>query len=76
MAITTLEKCADGTARHDNVVRLVDTIRDPGRFATPPPEKVSEIRQAEYEALPETPFFVGVRGRFTTLHVTPFVSGT
>ncbi len=60
MAITTLEKCADETARHDNVVRLVDTIRDPGRFATPPSEKVSEIRQAEYEALPETPFFVGV----------------
>ena len=60
MAITTLEKCADETARHDNVIRLVDTIRDPGRFATPPSEKVSEIRQAEYETLPGTPFFVGV----------------
>ncbi len=41
-------------------MRLVDYIRDPADFASPPPEKVSELRQEEYEALGETPFFVGV----------------
>jgi methylase of polypeptide subunit release factors len=60
MAITTLEKCSDADERAANVMRLVDYIRDPVDFATPPPEKVSEWRQEEYEALEETPFFVGV----------------
>lgn len=60
MAITTLEKCADASARAANEMRLVDSIRDPHRFASPPPEKVATLRQEEYEALPETPFFVGV----------------
>ncbi|MBA3422908.1 MAG: N-6 DNA methylase [Thermoleophilaceae bacterium] len=60
MAITTLEKCSDAQARSDNVMRLVDYVRDPADFAGPPPEQVMELRQAEYEALPETPFFVGV----------------
>jgi len=60
MAITTLEKCSDADARADHVMRLVDYIRDPANFADPPGDKLSELRQAEYEALPETPFFVGV----------------
>ncbi len=60
MAITTLEKCSDAEARAANVVRLVDYVRDSGDFASPPPEKVFELRQQEYDALPETPFFVGV----------------
>ncbi|MCD6727686.1 MAG: BREX-1 system adenine-specific DNA-methyltransferase PglX [Solirubrobacteraceae bacterium] len=60
MAITTLEKCSDERARRDNVMRLVDYVRDPADFANPPPDRVSELRQEEYEALPETPFFVGV----------------
>ena len=60
MAITTLEKCSDEQARRDNVMRLVDRIRDPAEFATPDPSLVTELRQEDYEALPETPFFVGV----------------
>jgi hypothetical protein len=60
MAITTLEKCSDAKARSTNVVRLVDYIRDPKDYWEPPAAKVSELRQEEYEALPETPFFVGV----------------
>jgi hypothetical protein len=60
MAITTLEKCSDTEARAANVMRLVDYIRDPADFADPPAAKVFELRQEEYEALPETPFFVGV----------------
>jgi hypothetical protein len=60
MAITTLEKCSDPAERHDNVMRLVDYLRDPKDFASPPPEKVFELRQEDYEALPEAPFFVGV----------------
>lgn len=60
MAITTLEKCSDPEARAANVMRLVDYLRDPEEFPSPPPEKVQELRQEEYEALPETPFFVGV----------------
>jgi len=60
MAITTLEKCSDETARRAHVMRLVDYIRDPKEFPRPAPEKISELRQEEYEALPETPFFVGI----------------
>jgi hypothetical protein len=60
MAITTLEKCSDEDDRRAHAVRLVDYVRDPKDFATPPNEKVSELRQEEYEALTETPFFVGV----------------
>lgn len=60
MAITTLEKCSDAEARADNAMRLVDYVRAPADFASPPATKVSELRQAEYETLPETPFFVGV----------------
>lgn len=41
-------------------MRLVDYVRDPAHFANPPAEKVQELRQEEYEALDETPFFVGV----------------
>jgi len=60
MAITTLEKCSDAEARAANVMRLVDYVRDPDDFSNPPPEKVQELRQEEYEALPETPFFIGI----------------
>ncbi len=60
MAITTLEKCSDADARADHVMRLVDYVREPADFGDPPAAKVSELRQSEYEALPETPFFVGV----------------
>ena len=60
MAITTLEKCSDAEARRANEMRLVDYVRDPAGFRDPPPEKVQTLRQEEYEALPETPFFVGV----------------
>lgn len=60
MAITTLEKCSDETARRNNVMRLVDQIRDPSEFSKPDPALVRELRQEEYETLPETPFFVGV----------------
>jgi hypothetical protein len=60
MAITTLEKCSDEAARRAHTMRLVDYLRDPADFATPPPEKLFELRQEEYEALPEMPFFVGV----------------
>jgi len=60
MAITTLEKCSDAEARANNVMRLVDYIRDPADFADPAPELVTELRQADYEVLPDTPFFVGV----------------
>lgn len=60
MAITTLEKCSNAEARAANEMRLVDYIRDPADFASPPPARVFTLRQEEYEALPETPFFVGV----------------
>ncbi len=60
MAITTLEKCSDADARSANVMRLVDYIREPDDYWEPPAEKVLELRQEEYEALPEAPFFVGV----------------
>jgi hypothetical protein len=60
MAITTLEKCSDPDARRAHRMRLVDRVRDPVKFAAPPPERVSELRQAEYERLPGTPFVVGV----------------
>lgn len=60
MAITTLEKCSDERERRANVMRLVDYLRDPEDFASPPGERVSELRQEDYAALPETPFFVGV----------------
>jgi hypothetical protein len=60
MAITTLEKCSDEKARRENAMRMVDYVRDPADFADPAPELVTEMRQEEYEALPETPFFVGV----------------
>jgi type I restriction-modification system DNA methylase subunit len=60
MAITTLEKCSDAAARAAHAIRLVDYLRDPAEFAAPPAAKVSELRQDEYESLPETPFFVGV----------------
>lgn len=60
MAITTLERCSDATARRENVMRLVDLVRDPADFADPPAERVVELRQEEYEALADTPFFVGV----------------
>lgn len=60
MAITTLEKCSDPKARAANTMVLVDYIRDPKDFGDPPAERVSELRQEEYDALPETPFFVGV----------------
>lgn len=60
MAITTLEKCSDPEARKNNVMRLVDHIRDPKHFFGPDPSLVAELRQEEYEALPEAPFFVGV----------------
>jgi hypothetical protein len=60
MAITTIEKCSDAEARAANVMRLVDYIRDPKDFATPAPEKVTEVRQEEYSALTGSPFFVGV----------------
>lgn len=60
MAITTLEKCSDEKVRQENVMRLVDYVRDPADFPNPAPELVGELRQGEYEALPETPFFVGV----------------
>lgn len=60
MAITTLEKCSDESGRNDSVMRLVDHIRDPSQFSNPEPTLVRDVRQEEYEALPETPFFVGV----------------
>jgi len=60
MAITTLEKCSDKEARSGNVMRLVDHIRDPAGFVSPDPALVVELRQEEYNMLPETPFFVGV----------------
>jgi hypothetical protein len=60
MAITTLEKCSVAEARASNVMRLVDYVRDPADFATPPADQVFELRQEEYEALADTPFFVGV----------------
>jgi len=56
----TLEKCSDADERAANVMRLVDYIREPKDYWDPPAEKVSELRQEEYDALPETPFFVGV----------------
>ncbi len=58
MAITTLEKCSDATERAANVMRLVDYVREPADFPTPPPDKIAELRQEEYEALPETPSWV------------------
>ena len=60
MAITTLEKCSDEEERKANVMRLIDSLRDPAEFSDPPPGSVTELRQEEYEVLPETPFFVGV----------------
>lgn len=59
MAITTLERCSDAEERAANSMRLVDYIREPKDYWEPGP-KLSELRQEEYEALPETPFFVGV----------------
>jgi hypothetical protein len=60
MAITTLEKCSDAEARRTHEMRLVDYVRDPKDFPEPPADRVQTLRQEEYEALPETPFFVGV----------------
>ena len=60
MAVTTLEKCSDPTKRAANVMRLVDYLRDPADFSSPPPEKVIEMRQEQYATLPDSPFFVGV----------------
>ena len=60
MAITTLEKCSDAEARKNNVMRLIDYVREPAEFGNPKPELVTELRQADYEVLPDTPFFVGV----------------
>lgn len=60
MAITTLERCSDPLERAAHVMRLVDYIREPADYWDPPAGKVTEVRQEEYEALPETPFFVGV----------------
>ena len=60
MAITTLEKCSDVSARRDHEMRLVDYVRDPREFADPPASRVRTLRQALYEKLPETPFHVGV----------------
>lgn len=60
MAITTLEKCSDQTARSEHTMRLVDYLRDPRDFPDPPPNHVSALRQEMYERLPETPFHVGV----------------
>ena len=60
MAITTLEKCSDPDARAGNEMRLVDYVRDPEDFPNPPADRITNMRQEEYEALPETPFFVGV----------------
>jgi len=60
MAITTLEKCSGAEARLTNRMRLVDYIREPKDYWEPAAERVTELRQEEYEALPETPFFVGV----------------
>jgi hypothetical protein len=59
MAITTLEKCSDSEARAANVMRLIDYTREPKDYWDPG-DRLSELRQDEYEALPETPFFVGV----------------
>ncbi len=59
MAITTLERCSDAEARRSHTMRLVDYIREPADFAAPG-ERLQELRQEEYEALPETPSFVGV----------------
>lgn len=60
MAITTLEKCSDAESRRTNVMTLVDTIVDPRDFPVPPADRVSQVRQEDYEALPETPLFIGV----------------
>ena len=60
MAVTTLEKCSDAEARKENVMQLVDYVRDPKDFRDPPMANVTELRQEEYEGLPETPFFLGV----------------
>lgn len=60
MAITTLERCSDVEARAANEMRLIDYLRRPEDYWDPPAEKVMTLRQEEYEALPETPFFVGV----------------
>lgn len=60
MAITTLERCSDATVRAANEMRLVDYVREPEDYWVPPAEKVSTLRQEDYEAIPETPFFVGV----------------
>jgi hypothetical protein len=59
MAITTLEKCFDPAARAANVMRLIDYTRDPEDYWEPG-DRLQEVRQEEYEALPETPFWIGV----------------
>lgn len=59
MAITTLEKCSDAEARRANVMRLVDYIREPKDYWEPS-DHLSEWRQEDYEAILESPFFVGV----------------
>lgn len=59
MAITTLERCSDADERAANMMRLVDYIREPKDFWEPG-DRLSELRQEEFEAFPETPFFVGV----------------
>jgi len=59
MAITTLEKCSDPAGRGANVMRLIDYTRDPKDYWEPG-DRLSTLRQEEYEALPETPFWVGV----------------
>ncbi len=60
MAITTLEKCSDAGERATHGMRLVDTVRDPARFSSPPAENVSEVPQREYETMRDMPFWVGV----------------
>jgi len=54
MAIATLQKCSDEKTRKGNVMRLVDYVRDPADFPDPAPELVAELRQEEYETLPDT----------------------
>jgi adenine-specific DNA-methyltransferase len=60
MAITTLEKCSEAAKRGAHDMRLVDYVRDPGDFPSPAPDRVSILRQEEYDQLEESPFFVGV----------------
>ncbi|MGH2499018.1 MAG: Eco57I restriction-modification methylase domain-containing protein [Solirubrobacteraceae bacterium] len=60
MAITTLQKCSSAEERRQHRMRLIDYLRDPADFGNPPPDRVTELRQEEYERLPDTPFVVGV----------------